>query len=81
LINISDNRAATFELVSSPFPEDHTLQSYNRRPDYGFLPIHTRSYMLIVDEVGRLRQQIGDRMPGLRRFWRRSSGNQALEPK
>ncbi len=71
LVKISDNRAATFELVSLPDPEDYTLKSYNRRPDFGFLPIHTRTYMTVADEIRRLRRQLGHQIPALRRYWQR----------
>ncbi|SEI21825.1 hypothetical protein SAMN05216228_10832 [Rhizobium tibeticum] len=71
LINILDNRVAAFELVAEPAPEDYTLQRYNRRPDFGFLPLHQRSYMLIATEVRRMRRELGNRMPGLRQHWRR----------
>jgi hypothetical protein len=66
LLNIFDNRCATFELVADPAPENHTLQPYNRRPDFGFLPIHKRSYMVIAAEVRRLKGQLGERMSSLR---------------
>lgn len=74
LINILDNRAAVFQLVSIPAPEDSRLQSYNRHYDYGFLPPHKRAYMHFVDEVQRLKPYIGDKIPALRNYWRRLHG-------
>lgn len=71
LISILDNRAAVFELISYPAPEDSRLQPYNRYPDFGFLPIHKRYYMALATEGRLLKQHLGDRMPSLRRYWRR----------
>ena len=73
LIGIYDNRAALFELVSEPAAEDWTLQSYNRHPYFGFMPRPKRVYSRSASEIGRLRHQLGERMPGLRRAWRRWS--------
>ena len=71
LVTILDNRAAKFELVAPPAPEDYTLQSYNRYPDFGFLPFHKRNYMLLSSEMRRMRGQLGEMMPGVREYWRR----------
>jgi hypothetical protein len=70
-IKLLDDRAAVFELLSSPAPEDYTLQPYNRNPDYGFLPMPKRSYMVLAARADRVRHQLGDRMPGLREYWRK----------
>ncbi|WP_156460110.1 class I SAM-dependent methyltransferase [Mesorhizobium sp. Root157] len=71
LIHILDNRAAKFELVALPAPEDYTLQPYNRYPDFGFLPFYKRNYMLMSSELRRMRGQLGEAMPSLRGYWRR----------
>jgi hypothetical protein len=71
LINILDNRAAVFELVSSPIPEDSRLQFYNRHYDYGFLPLYKRGYMHLLDEVQRVKPLLGEKLPLLRDAWRR----------
>jgi hypothetical protein len=73
LVGIHDNRAASFELVAEPAPEDWTLQPYNRHPYFGFESPPKRVYHRGASELGRLRRNLGERLPGLRERWRRWS--------
>ncbi len=73
LMGIHDNRAASFELVAEPAPEDWTLQPYNRHPYFGFESLPKSLYSRSASEFARLRHQLGDRMPGVREIWRRWS--------
>lgn len=68
LLGIYDNRAASFELVAEPAPEDWTLQPYNRHPYFGFLPGRKRVHAWSMFELERLRQHFGERVPGLQRL-------------
>jgi hypothetical protein len=69
LVNIYDNRAAAFDLVAEPAPEDWTLQAYNRYPYFGFAPLPKRAYLSVATQVNRFKRQLGDRMPALRTYW------------
>lgn len=70
-IKVLDKRVAVFELLSAPVAEDYTLQPYNRNADYGFLPLPQRAAMVTAFKANRLRKNLGQRLPGLREYWRR----------
>jgi hypothetical protein len=57
---ILDEQAAAFSLICEPHrPWNWTLQSFNRRFYYGFIPLSRR-----------IRRQIGQRYPGVKQAWK-----------
>ena len=75
---IYHNRAALFELVAEPAPEDWTLQPYNRHPYFGFEAPLKRVQLRSASELNRLRPVLGERMPRVRQAWRRRSRRDSL---
>jgi Methyltransferase domain len=71
LENVLDNRATVFRLVSEPAPEDHTLQAYNRFPDFAFASLPKKAYLTAASEAKRLRGRLGQRFPRVRARWQR----------
>ncbi len=72
LDGISDDRAAAFTLLSPPAPEDWSQQPFNKSyPDLGFAALPKRLRLTMMYRVKRLRHDVGQRYPALRRVYKR----------
>ena len=76
MLEIADNRAGVFRKLAEPEPhDDWEAQPYNRGyPDFGFLPPAERLPLQARHAVRQGRPELGERVPALRRTWRRLTG-------
>ena len=76
LLELADNRAGVFRKLAEPEAgDDWEAQPYNRGyPDFGFLPLQERLPLEARHAVRQGRRELGERVPALRKAWRRVAG-------
>ena len=70
---VLDERAAAFTLIHEPPAGPYTLQPFNNRFDYGFVPLHVRARLILKSKAFRILRQVGRRYPSVRQAWKRVS--------
>jgi predicted O-methyltransferase YrrM len=76
LLEVADNRAGAFRKLAEPEAgDDWAAQAYNRGyPDFSFLPPAERLPLQVRHAVRQGRREMGERVPALRKAWRRVAG-------
>jgi hypothetical protein len=68
---LPDDRAALFQLNTTPPPEEYRLQAFNRSLDYGFLPLPDRVRLDGLHKWGQAKRSLSARYPRVRSMYDR----------